>query len=427
MADLTAEVAEEVGKLKKHLTETHEKAIADLERKVSDKVDPAIKSEIKKVTELLTEKEKSLNDHVSAIDVKLQKIEKGGGTHSGTFVDHMIKTFEKEGFNVKTYADERGRKGKNFAFDELTAKSLFFNPVNKAVGTMTQANSITGELPGAQYHPSIIEQVDRKTHIRSLLPQGTMSSDTYRVPKETGGEGGVDVTGEAEAKNQVDFDLQTYDYPARKITGYVKSSEELLDDVTGLATFIRGRLLNKMRNKEDQQLIYGTGLSNQLTGLTQTSGVGSFTAYYADSNATILDLILALTGQQMNAEYSVNGVVLSPKDYITLLVTKATTGEYIGDKFYNIQTQRMEPYGVSVFTNTVINNGEYIAGDWVNGAMIMDKMGVNIRVYDQNEDDAIKNIITILAEQRLALPVFYDAAFVTGTITTDIDKIKNYT
>jgi len=35
-----------------------------------------------------------------------------------------------------------------------------------------------------------------------------------------------------------------------------------------------------------------------------------------------------------------------------------------------------------------------------------------IRFFDQNQDDAEKNVILVRIEERVALPVFYDNAFI---------------
>jgi HK97 family phage major capsid protein len=59
--------------------------------------------------------------------------------------------------------------------------------------------------------------------------------------------------------------------------------------------------------------------------------------------------------------------------------------------------------------------GDFLVGNFATGAQIFDRMNATVEVARQNEDDFVRNMISILAEERLALAVYNGASFVEGT------------
>ncbi len=407
---------QEIEALKKHLDTKVEQATNSINEQTG-KVDSKLKGEVEALTSLIEKKEKAHQEAIDKLDAQIQKGLTSDKKIIKSFEELLVEGFSKEEVMQKFH--EGGNRSSAFMLDELTGGMM------KAVGTMTEAASLTGEVIAPTRRESIVELAQRPVHVRSLLPSGTMNSNTFRYVQETAGEGAADVTGEGLTKNQVDYDLAAVDAPVRKITAFAKVSEEMLDDIPALTGFLGRRLTKDIRKKEDQQLLYGTGTSNQLTGLNNAPT--TFTAYYADTNAQIIDLIISVYATLEDLEYEASGVLLSPKDYYTIYTAKDADGAYVKQDLVSTLGGQLFIAGIPVFRNTAVNSGEYFIGDWLNGAQIFDRMGVNVRFYDQDEDNAQKNLITVVAEERLAFPIFYPASFVYGTIATDIAKIQNFT
>jgi len=51
-----------------------------------------------------------------------------------------------------------------------------------------------------------------------------------------------------------------------------------------------------------------------------------------------------------------------------------------------------------------------------NGAMIFDREQATIEVSNANGTDFTKNMVTVLAEERIALAIFRTEAFITGSL-----------
>ena len=61
--------------------------------------------------------------------------------------------------------------------------------------------------------------------------------------------------------------------------------------------------------------------------------------------------------------------------------------------------------------------GKFLSGAFKLGAQVFDRWQARVEVATENEDDFIKNLVTILAEERLALAVYRPETFVYGNVT----------
>lgn len=404
-------IEKQLGELKTHVNTLIEKANNEVLEKTNGRVEKETKAALDAALKKYNDLEKQTGEKIDKLDAAFQKAMESGEKETKSFSEQFAAKAEE----IKLAEKFNAGRNVNMEFPELTGK---------AVGTMTEADSLTGEVIAPTRREGIIELAQRQLHVRSLLPAGTMTSNLFRYQQETAGEGGADVTGEGDKKNQIDFDLAAKDAAVKKITGFVDISEELLEDLSAMQSFLGRRLQKEIRKKEDAQFLYGSGTTINLTGLNDDPT--TFAAVAADSNATIIDLVIQALAQQEGLEHMPNGLLLHPREYYSIYLAKASGGEFLKQELVTVQNGQLFIAGMPVFRTTAVTQGEYFLGDWSEGAQIMDRKGLNVRFYDQNNDNAEKNLITVVAEERLAFPIFYPKAFTYGTVATDVAKIKNF-
>ena len=250
------------------------------------------------------------------------------------------------------------------------------------------------------YDRNVVEAARTPLVIRDLFGAETISGSTLVYLVEGAIEGAPAVTNEGSAKPQVHFNDPTpKTVSLAKIACHIKESDEYINDYAFLASAINGRLLYQLGLVEQNKLVYD---------LTHTSGIQSDTTHWtALSTATdVADLILqAAMDVQEQSGFAADGIVINPADWYKLRVAKASgTGEYFGGGFFGAQNIP-NLWGIPVCVTSAVNAGVAIVGAFKACASVVTNGGVRVESTNSDQDDFIKNLMTIRAEERLALAV----------------------
>jgi HK97 family phage major capsid protein len=278
----------------------------------------------------------------------------------------------------------------------------------KAVGNMTEAVNLTGDIQ-RQYAPQVYALPNRKVHIRSLVPVGTISTGLFTFPKETGGEGEAGPQTQGSTKPQIDFDITMTDAPAQYIAGFVRISRQMLDDVPAMTSFLQARLLEKYLLAEDSQLLFGNGSAPNLTGLTINAA-----AFSGAATVDVEQLVQAIA-QVEASNYSATGILINPSDWANIVNTKNTNSAYSLPGSTVVTTDgTLSIAGIPIYKSTAITADKFLVGDWSMGAQIMQNQGISVQFSEMDSDNFQKNMITVRVEARIAFPIYYNSAFVYG-------------
>lgn len=278
----------------------------------------------------------------------------------------------------------------------------------KAVGNMTEAVNLTGDIPRA-YANQVYGLPSRKVHVRTLLPVGTISQGLFTFPQETGGEGAPANQTQGSAKAQVDFDISMVNAPAQVIAGYVKISRQMLDDVPAMTSFLQQRLLEKYLVAEDNQLLFGSGSGVNLTGLT-------INAAAATGAATVdVEQLVQAIAQVETSNYSATGILINPSDWAAIINTKNANSAYSLPGSTVVTTDgQLSIAGIPIYKSTAMTVDKFLVGDWSMGAQIMQRDGISVQFSEFDGSNFIENMITVRVEARIAFPIYYAGAFVYG-------------
>jgi HK97 family phage major capsid protein len=313
----------------------------------------------------------------------------------------LTKRFETAEFKAYIKSFKAGdRKGVNL---DLTGIDLHKATVNPS--TATTDTSAPDYLP-----TGIIYDPDRSTHIRNYLPTGTTSSNRPTFPIELTITDGTAVTAEATQKGVSQFTLDNKTFPVMKIAAVLKISDEMLDDIPGLVTYIVNRFGAKLKVKEDYTLLYSVASATAFDGLTVAAQ--AYVDVLGDTAVNKWDVLMAAASQLQGDEYQATMHILNPADTLSMKTEKGSDGHYIGRAPWEKLPLTCD--GVMIAETTAITAGTFLTGDFARGAQVYDRKAASVNFYDQDEDNAQKNLITVVIEERLTLVIYRPNAFVYG-------------
>lgn len=190
----------------------------------------------------------------------------------------------------------------------------------------------------------------------------------------------------------------------KKIACFIRESDEYINDYPFLASAINGRLLYELGLVEQNTLV---------TDLLATSGIQSdAVSWTASSTATdIADLILDAAMDVQNASgFDADAIMINPADWYSLRVAKDGEDRYYGGGFFGAQNIP-NLWGIPVCVTPAITAGKIMVGAFKTCGSVVQNGGVGVEATNTNEDDFVKNLMTIRAEERLALAVRRPAGF----------------
>ncbi len=393
-----------------------------LQKTVGEKVDAATKAigdnvdaKIKESTETSEASIKAVKEELTASvnEIKAKAgTSFGGGGQPLNFANELGQKLSEKASELKAFKDN---KFKGFGHIEMESK---------VVGNFASATSLTGSY---FVEPTLVAGVTAKlfetVHMRNLLPVGSTNSNTIRYVVDNGGEGAPTMVAEGAAKPQMDRDLEIKDSPVRKIATHMRLPEEMVDDIPYLQSFLVQIGIEEVMIVEDNQILYGDGTGQNLTGFNTTgTPFAAGTSIVAAANE--FDVIGAAKKQIRNNKIGGNLVALiNPTSYYNMRYgRKDTTNNYLFMGGGNGINLGLQVDGVQIYEHTAVTEGGFFVFS-PQAASIYDRAGTTVRFYDQDQDNAIKNLITIVIEKRLALATYRPLAIVKGTFATAITDL----
>lgn len=257
----------------------------------------------------------------------------------------------------------------------------------------------------------------RRMTIRDLLIPGTTDSNSMEYTRETGFTNKAAPVPEGGAKPYSDITFELVTAPVRTIAHLFKASRQILDDVKGLASYIDGRARYGLQLAEENQLLFGNGTGANVLGIAPQAS--TFNPSISLPNSTAIDRIRLALLQAVLAEFPASGIVLNPIDWAGIELEKDKEGRYIIGNPINGTTPRL--WNIPVVETQAMTANNFLVGAFNMAAQIYDRMDMEVLISTENDKDFENNMVTIRAEERLALTVYRPEAFVTGLVTPTND------
>ena len=369
------------------------------------------KAELIQVMSEITEL-KTKGENVDALKTNIEEI--------------ALKVLELETKGVPSQAEEslksilESKKDELSAMKDRSGASVQFTM--KAAGTMSLSTNVTGQVPQSEREAGITRIVRRNPFILELVNVGTIMSNVWEWVEQKNADGGAAMTAEGAAKSQADFDLVVASANVKKVTAYIKVTKEMLDDVALMRSEIDQELTELINLKIDDQLLNGTGLTVNLTGITTNATAWAAGAFALSiPTPTKWDVLRTAINQVRVNLFEPTYIVMHPSDVTSMELSKDSTGQYIMPPFAASDGTIVS--GIRVVANTGVTIDKFLVGDFTKSGVRF-KEGLTINVGYEN-DDFTKNLVTILAEARLVHRVKSNhyGAFVYGDFSDAITAL----
>lgn len=377
-------------------------------------IQKAIEASQAKVKELFDEQKKQIEE-TGSISKQLQS--------DLTTVQEELKKAGERLFDLEqkgaTGADDPNTK-KDFserASEELikswngSAGAYEVKTFNKSLGS--DAGS-AGALIQPMQVPGIIMPGMRRLVVRDLLAQGRISSNSLEYVREKLFTNSAAPVKEKAQKPESDLTFEKQTTNVITIAHWIQASRQVMDDAAQLQSYLNTRLLYGLALVEENQMLNGDGSADNLTGINQVA-----TAYDTTLNVTgdtQADLIAHAIFQVTESEFSASGIILNPRDWHTIALMKDKEGRYIfgGPQAFTSNVM----WGLPVVPTKAQKQGEFTVGAFDLASQVWDRMDATIEVSREDRDNFVKNMLTILCEERLALAHYRPQALIKGSFAT---------
>lgn len=290
-------------------------------------------------------------------------------------------------------------------------------PITGLKATIVNATGQNQPLVQAYRVPGIIPPGQRRLTVRDLLPNTTTTSNMIEFCKETSSTNAAAMqTSEGAAKGESAMGFTLSFQPVQTLAHWIPASRQVMEDSAALASYLNARLLYMLKLKEEDELLNGSGVTPELSGLIANSTAFD-TSYTSAATDTYIDVIQhAITQVQQNSDFEADGIILNNLDWATIQLIKtqgtSSSGEYIYSDPHSATGPRL--WGLPVVPTKSMQRGQFLVGAFQPAAAIWDRDTATVELSREHSDFFTRNLVAVLVEERLALTVFRNDALLFG-------------
>lgn len=362
----------------------------------------------------------------SRSEAKMGEREIAGYVSIGDYVvmSEAVQKAGADGWPVGTYATVQlaaALNGKNAVHDQRGNPLVPLNRAERKLFERTVRETKAAPTLGTGViEPDRLARIpqvdaDDRLRIRDVISTGQTSSGSVEYAREESVTGDAAAAEHGSEKAELGMDFTLQNAPVRTIAGWMPVQNQQLEDWAQLRSLIDGRLRYRVNRREEEEVLYGDGSAPSLEGIGVVSGTQDISANgrYSAAEHTLIDVVRMGISDVMVAGYEANAVVLHPFDWETIVLEKGTDDRYVwvvvtdnnGSRIWGVRA--VEAVGAQ---SRDTGQRNIFVGDWLMGAQLLDRMNTTIQV-GLIDRQFVENMRTILAEERIALPIYAPAAF----------------
>ena len=299
--------------------------------------------------------------------------------------------------------------------DPIRVKSLFTGASGTSAGAF-----VTPEQTG------IIEMLGRRPlTIRDLISVRRTGSDTLEYVRQTAHTNAAQPVPEAQSAAPIDgttvtnvigglkpegsWAFERVSTSVKTIAEWVPVTKRALADAAQLEDLIRDELSKDIAEAEEAQILTGDGVGENLTGILSTSGIQS-KSFDTD---VFVSVRKAITKARTVGRVVPNAVLMNPLDVETVDLARETGGRFYGAGPFTMGPRTL--WSLPIVESETIAAGTAVVGDF-SKAVLWDREDTTVTFSGSHADFFVRNLVAVLAEERVAFGVTRPAAFVKTTV-----------
>lgn len=301
--------------------------------------------------------------------------------------------------------------------DPIKLKSLFTGGSGTSAGAF-----VVPEQTG------IVEMLGRRTlTMRDLISVRRTSSDTVEYVRQTAHTNAAAAVPEAQSAAPIDgttvtnvtgglkpegsWTFERVSTSVKTIAEWVPVTKRALADAAQLEDLIRDELEADLAEAEENQILNGDGVGENLTGILNTSGIQT-QAFDTDIFTSVRK---AVTKARVVGRVVPNGVVLNPVDVerVDLARENGTTGRFLGAGPFTMGPRTL--WGLPIVESEAIPEKTGLVGDFAK-AVLWDREDATVTFSDSHADFFVRNLVAALGEERVAFGTTRPTAMVETTV-----------
>lgn len=359
----------------------------------SAKEDGATKAE----SEALMKKFEDLQKRMDDADAAAQKGAGADGFKTKSIDEQIFDGLKEKAEELKSKKDVKN--GDWTSFDVKAPGTMFVSHGLGAAGD--PAGNYTGNLYTTYLEPGITTMPRREPFLRQTMRTLYTNKPNIGYVELSGRDGEAAFVKEGDKKAQIDFDLVERQIQVRKVAAFIKTSKENLDDLPFMRSMMNTELNEALELKIDERLWLGTDTNPDINGLlniAQTisvAGTGFAAAVDMPNRFDVMRVVQSLIQARY---YNPTHIFVNPLDKTLMELTKDENGNYVLPPFGT--SNRMGISGLTVVANNLVTAGTFLMGDMSKSNLAV-RETINFQIGYEN-DDFTRNLVTILAEARLA-------------------------
>lgn len=335
----------------------------------------------------------------------------------------QVQDLEQKGVKL------RGGPGEGKSFIDMikgddSYKALSANSANRAeievtksdLAAMKEVKVTSAGIVAPIYDPVIQPGIRQELRIRDLLTAIPVTGQQYTYFRELLHTRGAAPVAEGGTKPTSNVTFEPATDRVKKIAVWMPVTEEALADVPQMQGYIQELLRYDLKLEEENQILKGDGTGENLNGLMTQATV--YDANLTKAGDTSIDIVRRGIYQvRKQSKLSADGVVMSELDWMNIELQKDGENRYLFANLQGLVTPIL--WGRPVITSDSMDEGdadaggEFLIANFARAAILFDRMTYLFKMGLIN-DMFIKNMIALLAEERLGLGVRRKEALVKG-------------